>query len=292
MLYSMTGFGKSEATIQNKMVNIEIRSLNSRGFDCNIRLPNYLREKELTIRNSLKDELKRGKVDVFIHVEMPDELKAHSINPTIAKTYAQEIKELADNLSIPTNQLLDIVLHMPNVLAVPEEDLEEEEWEEIEKLIYEAASRVNDFREQEGAKTEKALADSVAVIRGELSELPKFEQDRIKTIKDRINKHLEQNVDAGSIDENRLEQELVFYIEKYDLSEEKMRLNAHLEHFTELLESEDEMTKGKKLNFVSQEIGREINTIGSKANHANIQRHVVEMKDHLEQIKEQLANIL
>lgn len=292
MLYSMTGFGKSEATIQDKLVSIEIRTLNSKGFDCNVRLPNYLREKELLIRNHLKDELVRGKIDVFIHVELPDELQAHAINQTIAKTYALEIQELANSLQISTDNLLETVLKLPNVLSVPEESLDDQEWDEMEKLIYEAASRVNDFREKEGDKTEEMLQQAIELIRSELKQIENFEQERIVTVKERIQKHIEQHVDVNLIDENRLEQELVYYIEKYDLSEEKMRLNAHLDHFNELLHDESTIAKGKKLNFVSQEIGREINTIGSKANHAEIQRHVVVMKDNLEQIKEQLANSL
>lgn len=292
MLYSMTGFGKSEATVQNKLVSIEIRTLNSRGFDCNIRLPNYLSEKELTIRNILSDELKRGKIDIYVYVEMPDELQAHTINTTVANTYATEIKDLAVKLNLSTTEILNTVLKLPNVLTVPEEPLEEDEWEEIEKLIYEAVSRVTNYREQEGDKTEKVLRQAASTIFEELAKIPQYEQDRVDGVKERILKHLEQFVDKSSIDENRLEQELIYYIEKYDLSEEKMRLQANLEHFTELLDDESQITKGKKLNFVSQEIGREINTIGSKANHADIQRHVIMMKDHLEQIKEQLANIL
>lgn len=291
MLYSMTGFGKTEARVQNKLVSIELRSLNSKGFDVNIRMPQYLREKELAVRNLLSSELKRGKIDAFFNVELPDELSAHTINQAVAKTYVNDIQELAEQLGLNSNQILDTVLKLPNVLGVPNEELSDEEWSDIEKLVYEATDRLMNFREQEGAKTEKELLFCINTIREQLQEIPKFEQERIDSVRNRIAKHMEQFVNSAQIDENRLEQELIYYIEKYDLSEEKMRLSAHLDHFEELLD-EDELAKGKKLNFISQEIGREINTIGSKANHADIQRHVVIMKDHLEQIKEQLANIL
>lgn len=287
----MTGFGKAEANIQNKLIQIEIRSLNSRGFDANIRMPNFLRDRELMTRNILSDELKRGKIDVFFNVELPDTLKAQTINQNMAITYAEQLQELAHRLNVLPEDLLSLVIQMPNVMEVPQEEISDEEWNEIEKLLYEATSRIMDYREKEGDKTEDELRSALDIIQQQLDLIPQFEDERTEAVRERISRHIEEYVNIADIDQNRLEQELIYYIEKYDISEEKMRLKAHLEHFIDLLD-EQEISKGKQLNFVCQEIGREINTIGSKANHVNIQKLVIIMKDYLEQIKEQLANVL
>lgn len=294
MIYSMTGFGKAEANIQDKLVQIEIRTLNSKGFDLNVRMPNYLREKEIEVRNLLREKLNRGKIDVYFSIQLPDRLKAHSINQGLAKTYAEQIKEMQGNIGGNVNNISELVLRMPGLLEIPEEEIDEQEWLGIKSVLEGAIKNVQSFRAIEGEKTEIVLEESLNTISENLNQIPKFEQERIDTIRHRISKNLESLIEGIEIDENRLEQEIIFYIEKFDLSEEKVRLVAHVDHFKSLLNLKDEKnkTKGKKLGFISQEIGREINTIGSKANHAEIQRHVVVMKDHLEQIKEQLANIL
>lgn len=290
----MTGFGKAEANIQDKLVQVEIRTLNSKGFDVNVRMPNYLREKEIEVRNLLREHLKRGKIDVYFSIQLPDNLRAHSINQGLAKAYAEQIKTMQQNIGGNVNNISELVLRMPSVLEIPEEEIDEQEWNGIQSVLLQAIENVQDFRSEEGEKTETVLKASLHTILNNLNEIPKFEQERIDTIRQRISKNLETLIENVEIDENRLEQEIIFYIEKFDLSEEKMRLTAHIEHFEKLLNQtgEKNIAKGKKLGFISQEIGREVNTIGSKANHAEIQKHVVVMKDHLEQIKEQLANIL
>lgn len=294
MIYSMTGFGKSEANIQDKLVQVEIRTLNSKGFDVNVRMPNYIREKEIEVRNLLRETLHRGKIDVYFSIQLPDRLRAHSIHQGLAKTYAAQIREMHEEIGGDVNNISELVLKMPGVLEIPEEDIDEKEWSGIRSVLVEAIKRVEEFRQVEGEKTEVVVEGALNTILENLNEIPKFEQERIETIRQRISKNLETLVDHVDLDKNRFEQELIFYIEKFDLSEEKMRLAAHIEHFKGLLAQKDmnSKTKGKKLGFISQEIGREVNTIGSKANHAEIQKHVVVMKDYLEQIKEQLANIL
>lgn len=291
MVYSMTGFGKAETNINGKIIQVEIRALNSKGFDANLRMPNYIRNKELSCRTILSEQLKRGKLDVFFNIQLPEHLAAHSINQGMAKAYSAQILTLAKELNLSTENALELVLKMPNVMEVPEEELAEEEWKAIENALQTACKQVSEFRSLEGAKTEEVFTNALTIIQQNLNELTQYEAERANTVKERIKKNIDAVTDAP-IDENRLEQEIIYYVEKYDISEEKMRLKAHIDHFLSLLDESGTIAKGKKLGFVAQELGREINTIGSKANHAEIQRHVVIMKDHLEQIKEQLANIL
>jgi len=291
MVHSMTGFGKAEGNVHDKLVSVEIKSLNSKGLDINIRMPGFLRERELLLRNQIVEFVKRGKVDVYFNLEMPANKKVHTINEQMVHTYAKSIREMSSEIGAKeVDDLTSLILRMPNVLEPVQEELTDDEWSEIEKVVKSAIDKLNGFRAKEGEDAKQVFVDALKLIEQNLHDLQVYEPERAEKVKERLEKQLE-NISDLNIDENRLEQELIYYIEKYDISEEKSRLTTHISHFRQLLE-ESSPLKGKKLGFVSQELGREINTIGSKANHAEIQRHVVVMKDNLEQIKEQLANVL
>lgn len=292
MLYSMTGFGKAEAMVDDISIQIEIRTLNSKGLDLNIRMPHFLKHKELQIRNLLSQELKRGKVDAYFTLDLPANLQANLINQKVINAYMKQINELASSHNLSLSNDLDTLLKLPNVLSATEQEIEEETWQKIEDLLSQACQRVVEFRTKEGGDMEIILREAIATIAHHLEQIPQYEQERVEKVRERINTGLQNIASQQDIDQNRLEQELIFYIEKFDITEEKVRLAAHLAHFLELADDDQAQAKGKKLNFISQEIGREINTIGSKANHLEIQKHVVNMKDQLEQIKEQLSNIL
>ena len=292
MLYSMTGFGRAEATIQNMHTQIEIRTLNSRGLDLNIRTPQLLKHKEVEIRNILAQELQRGKIDVHFSIDMPANQQASTINADIFTSYLQQLQELTSSHGLQNESMVDVILKLPNVLMASEAELSEESWNQLKNLLLESTKKANNFRLQEGKQLEDELRRCITQIATHLKEIPQYEQERVEKVRERMVEGLRAMQDAVDVDQNKLEQELIFYIEKFDITEEKVRLSAHLDYFLEMVDSDKTKAKGKKLNFISQEIGREINTIGSKANHLSIQKHVVEMKDHLEQIKEQLSNIL
>jgi len=292
MLYSMTGFGRAEATIQNMHTQIEIRTLNSRGLDLNIRTPQLLKHKEVEIRNILAQELQRGKIDVHFSIDMPANQQASTINADIFTSYLQQLQELTSSHGLQNESMVDVILKLPNVLMASEAELSEESWNQLKNLLLESTKKANNFRLQEGKQLEDELRRCITQIATHLNEIPQYEQERVEKVRERMVEGLRAMQDAVDVDQNKLEQELIFYIEKFDITEEKVRLSAHLDYFLEMVDSDKTKAKGKKLNFISQEIGREINTIGSKANHLSIQKHVVEMKDHLEQIKEQLSNIL
>lgn len=287
----MTGYGKSICELPTKRVIIEIKSLNSKQLDINTRLPNIYREKDLVIRNVIGQKLQRGKVDITFHVEsmIPD--KIPQVNEEVIKAYHRQLKDLSDNLGLKDNtDFLRIIMPMPDTLKVEQPELDEAEWSAIYDSLHEAVSQVNDFRKQEGEAMLNDVKQHNQDIRMALSKLAPFEEQRTLKIRDRIKEHLEAFGDNGNIDENRFEQELIYYLEKLDISEEKVRLSHHLQYFEETLNEEGPV--GKKLGFISQEMGREINTLGSKANDADIQRSIVMMKDDLEKIKEQILNIL
>lgn len=288
MLYSMTGFGKAEATIANIQIKIEIRALNSKGLDLSVKCPSMFREFELPIRNHIAKQLQRGKVDVFINAQQAKEAQSQTINQELVQAYIQELKHIAELSNVEPSNLIETAMRLPNVLD-HEAEISEDYLPSILALIDESCQKLMNYREKEGAETAIILNESIGYIQNHLLEIPAYEQQRIDTVRQRIVTALEQLPIA--VDDNRLEQELIYYIEKFDIAEEKTRLTIHINHFKELMQSDD-IQKGKKMSFLTQEIGREINTIGSKANHVQIQQHVVEMKDHLEQIKEQLANTL
>ena len=290
MIRSMTGYGKAEGVIGNRKYSVEVRSLNSKQFDLNIRMPSVFREKEMGLRKLLRESVIRGKCDFFLSYEQdPSEVK-HEINTKLVQTYISQLEALADSSGVKGENLLGMAIRMPEALQSPQEQLDDDVWVGIEKLITHALNAFNTFRETEGAATLEDFNKRIKIIRDESINLDPLLDARLSRIRSRIKTNLSEAIDRSKIDENRFEQEVIFYIEKTDVSEERTRLAAHCNHFDEILA--DGIGQGKKLGFIAQEIGREINTLGSKANDADIQRLVVQMKDELEKIKEQVLNIL
>ena len=288
MLLSMTGFGKSNGVFESKKVSVEIRSLNSKGLDLSLKIASPYRDLETAIRKMLSENLDRGKVDVGIFIESTNESLNNIINNEVATKYYSAIKKLNESWGEAPQDYLSIVLRMPEVLNTQTAELTEEEKKWILNLVEETCGKLNDFRAQEGAALKKEFELRIGQIRSLLSQIEAFEDIRILQIKERILKGLKELEHPG-LDQNRLEQEMIFYLEKLDVSEEKMRLTNHLNYFIETMSSP---LSGKKLGFIAQELGREINTLGSKSNHGDMQRLVVEMKDNLEKIKEQVLNTL
>ena len=288
MLLSMTGFGKSNGVFESKKVSVEIRSLNSKGLDLSLKIASPYRDLETAIRKMLSENLDRGKVDVGIFIESTNESLNNIINNEVATKYYSAIKKLNESWGEAPQDYLSIVLRMPEVLNTQTSELTEEEKKWILNLVNETCGKLNDFRAQEGAALKKEFELRIGEIRSLLSQIEAFEDIRILQIKERILKGLKELEHPG-LDQNRLEQEMIFYLEKLDVSEEKMRLTNHLDYFIETMSSP---LSGKKLGFIVQELGREINTLGSKSNHGDMQRLVVEMKDNLEKIKEQVLNTL
>ncbi len=287
----MTGFGKAEFEVNNKKITIEIKSLNSKQIDINTRTPVLYREKDIIIRKALSEKLVRGKVDFNIYVENLGEESNSKINEPILKGYYNQLSGVSKELDLPVDQsTLQAVMRLPDVVKTEYETLDEQEWDTIYANILSALDDINDFRDKEGQALATDILGNVKSIRTLLSEIEPFEQQRIEVIKNRLTDNLEALKMNGSVDQNRFEQELIFYLEKLDINEEKVRLANHCEYFFETAKQNG--ASGKKLGFISQELGREINTIGSKANESNIQRIVVQMKDHLERVKEQLLNVL
>jgi uncharacterized protein (TIGR00255 family) len=290
MIQSMTGFGKAEIDLPGKKITIEIKSLNSKQLDVNTRIPAAYREKEIEIRNMLAQEVERGKVEFIITLDAIGKSVSSAINQTVVKNYYEEIKGLSENLNIalPT-EWFSIILRLPEAIKTEVTELDEKEWVAVQQAIKKALKSLNAFRKQEGLMLENVFIDKIDKIEQLLKEIDLYETERVEKVKNRIQEGLAKT-DFGSYDENRFEQELIYYIERLDINEEKSRLSNHLKYFVETLRSEK--SQGRKLGFISQEIGREINTLGSKSNHALIQKLVVQMKDELEQIKEQIFNVL
>jgi uncharacterized protein (TIGR00255 family) len=286
MIQSMTGYGKAVAECSDKKITIEIRSLNSKSIDLNTRLPFLYKEKELDIRKVLSEKLQRGKVDFTVNTEATADNKAQQINPEIIKAYINEFKAIVPEATDP--ELLAIVMRLPDVMAFTCKELDEEEWNIFLKVLYEAIDNLNEFRIAEGKVLEQDFIQRINKIKELLVQVEPFEKERIQTLKDRFTKNLEEL--STEYDPNRFEQELIYYLEKLDITEEKVRLKNHCEYFLESLNSNE--SEGKKLGFICQEIGREINTLGSKSNHSEMQKIVVQMKDELEKVKEQVLNIL
>ncbi len=287
----MTGFGKSECELTDKRVSIEIKALNSKQFDMQARIPNVFREKELDIRTLMSNKLERGKVEMIISVDETAGYENFTINKSLAKKYYEQIMILSADLGLePDDQILSTLLKLPDVMKAEPKELKEDEWTIVISAIEDAISKCNDFRHMEGAKLEADFENRIGLILGLLGGLEPFEEDRIIKIRTKFKKDLLENIAEQEIDKNRLEQEIIFYLEKIDITEEKTRLKSHCDYF--LITLSELVSNGKKLSFISQELGREINTIGSKANDYNIQKIVVQMKDELEKIKEQLMNIL
>jgi len=291
MIKSMTGFGKHTVEVKNNVITIEIRTLNSKQLDLNLRSPINYKENELEARNLASNLLQRGKIDVNINIEHKSAENAPVINTELAQHYYQELNSLSRKLGVdaPSNYL-EMILKMPDVLATQQEEIDPEEWQLVLDGLAAACKSVDNFRTQEGKLIEEEFIARIKVITGLLSDVTPFENERAAKVKERIQTNLNSLALDNQPDQNRLEQEMIYYIEKLDISEEKSRLKKHCDYFIETLKDKD--AQGKKLGFISQEIGREINTLGAKANDVNIQKIVVLMKDELEKIKEQLFNIL
>ena len=285
----MTGFGKATGTFQTKKVSVEIRSLNSKSIDLNARIASQYREVEPAIRKLVATELSRGKVDVSVSIDSIGEESATKLNAALAKSYYQDLKSINDVIGENTEDYLTLIMRMPDIYNTERESLSEEEKAWVLGLVKEATDKLNDFRRKEGLELEAEFEARIEDIRGFLADIPKYENERIEIIRERMKKGLEDLQAKNGYDENRFEQEMIFYIEKLDVSEEKMRLSNHLDYFLETMKTG---VAGKKLGFISQEIGREINTLGSKSNHAQMQVLVIGMKDSLEKIKEQILNTL
>lgn len=287
----MTGFGKAEFEVNNKKFTIEIKSLNSKQIDINTRTPALYREKDIIIRKALSEKLERGKVDFNIYVENLGDESNSKINEPILKAYYNHLSKISSDLSLPVDQsTLQSCMRLPDVVKTEYETLDEMEWETIYTNILGALNDINDFRDTEGQALEADIVGNVQAISQLLKDVEPFEKQRIEALKIRLMDNLEALRMNVNVDENRFEQELIFYLEKLDINEEKVRLANHCEYFFETVKQKG--SSGKKLGFISQELGREINTIGSKANNTEIQRIVVQMKDHLERVKEQLLNVL
>lgn len=290
MILSMTGFGKAVVEMNDKKITAEIKSLNSKQLDLTIRIPQQYRECELPLRSLVAAELERGKVDLAITVESNAGTSQSVINKSLASEYKKQIEELAQEVGIPEPEdWYSVLLRMPDIMKTEMPDMDDAEKEALNDAVSNAIKELVAFRTQEGNRLEQFFKEKIENIQQLLNEVPKYEQERIEKIRGRIVDALEK-LKNEDYDKNRLEQEMIFYIEKLDIAEEKLRLQNHLDYFLSTMETGH--GQGKKLGFISQEMGREINTLGSKANHAELQRIVVRMKDQLEQIKEQVLNVM
>lgn len=288
MIQSMTGYGKSVLQLPTKKITIEIKSLNSKSLDLIVRIPSYYKEKELDVRKKLANELIRGKVDFSIFVEMTADETSTIVNPGVVKNYIQQLKNIVETASNNELELLKMAIQMPDALKTEREELDENEWNLINQTVDEAVKEIIQYRIDEAAALEDDFRTRIANIRSYLDEVKALDNQRIEFVKERLKKAIDDL--KVTVDENRFEQELIYYLEKLDINEEKVRLENHLNYFLQTLETED--SNGRKLGFIVQEMGREINTTGSKANFAPMQKAVIQMKNELEQIKEQILNIL
>ena len=285
MILSMTGFGRAETVYKGKKITVDIKSLNSKNFDLNVKVPLRYKEKEFDIRKLLNDKILRGKVDCYISCESLEENNDVKINQDVVKNYMTQLREVgSDALEF---ELLKMAVRMPDILSTKSSELEDDEWKALLEVVQESVDRFIEFRQTEGNQLAEEIEKIVQNIEYNLSEVAQYEEERIQPIKDRYISALKN---FENVDETRYYQEMVYFVEKLDISEEKVRLSQHIKYYLEVMKNED--FNGKKLGFIAQEMGREINTLGSKANHSEIQKLVVEMKDDLEKIKEQTLNVL
>ena len=292
MIQSMTGYGKATAELSDKKINVEIKSLNSKAMDLSTRIAPLYREKEIEIRNEIAKALERGKVDFSLWIDKKDACELITpINQDVVVAYYERIRTISETTGIPAPEdWFSTLLRMPDVMTKNDiQELSEEEWKAVNATVHQAIQSQVDFRIQEGAALEKKFREKISNIAKLLTSVDPYEKERVEKIKERITDALEKTISVD-YDKNRLEQELIYYIEKLDINEEKQRLSNHLKYFINTME--DGSGQGKKLGFIAQEMGREINTLGSKSNHAEMQKIVVQMKDELEQIKEQVLNVM
>jgi uncharacterized protein (TIGR00255 family) len=291
MILSMTGFGDASEEINNKVFSIEIKSLNGKSTDIRFKSNLNLKEKELELRKIILDKGLRGKFDVNLNIESPDAEETSNLNFSLMDAYVKALKTFAERHKISDDGMIPALVRLPNVVQLTEEEINDEEWVIIEKLTRNAVDKLNEFRASEGESLKADILVSVESINTLLTQIDEFEPGRIDALKERIKKNLNLYLSKENVDENRFEQEVIYYLEKLDINEEKVRLSQHCQFFVDEVNS-DELQKGKKLSFISQEMGREINTLGAKAQQTDIQQLVVQMKDDLERIKEQVLNIL
>ncbi|WP_298221496.1 YicC/YloC family endoribonuclease [Flavobacterium sp.] len=286
MIQSMTGFGKATLQLPSKKITVEVKSLNSKGLDLNVRMPSVYRELELGLRNEIALQLERGKIDFSIYVEMTGEQTSTKINVPIVKSYISQMKAVIADAD--ETELMKMAVRMPDATKTERDEIDENDWAEIQKVIKEALQNIANFRLDEGKSLEQEFLLRIGNIRQYMTDALALDPERVQAIKDRLQTAIEEL--KVNVDENRFEQELIYYLEKLDITEEKVRLTTHLDYFIETIKGKE--ANGRKLGFITQEMGREINTMGSKANHAQMQKLVVMMKDELEKIKEQVLNVL
>lgn len=282
----MTGFGKASLQLAAKKITVEVKSLNSKGLDLNVRIPSVYREMELGLRNEVAARLERGKIDLAVYIELTGEQTSTKINVPIVQAYMQQMKAVLPQAD--ETELMKMAVRMPDALKTEREEIDENDWVEIQKVIQEALTNIAQFRVDEGASLHKEFTLRIGNIRRYMQEALALDPERVQAIKDRLQTAIAEL--QVQVDDNRFEQELIYYLEKLDITEEKVRLTNHLDYFIETLQGAE--ANGRKLGFITQEMGREINTMGSKANHATMQKLVVQMKDELEKIKEQVLNVL
>lgn len=286
MIQSMTGFGKASLQLPTKKITVEIKSLNSKGLDLNTRMPSVFREMELGLRNQLSQKLERGKIDFSLYVEITGEETSSKINVPIVKGYINQMKAVIPNAD--ETELMKMAVRMPDALKTERDEIDENDWKQIQTVIDQSLENMMQFRRDEGVALEKEFLHRIANIMTLMNNAVAYDAERIETVKTRLKTALDEL--QANVDQNRFEQELIFYLEKYDITEEKVRLENHLNYFIETLAGTE--ANGRKLGFITQEMGREINTMGSKSNHSEMQKLVVMMKDELEKIKEQVLNVL
>ena len=286
MIQSMTGFGKATLQLPGKKITIEVKSLNSKGLDLNVRMPSVYREMELGLRNQISTVLERGKIDFSIYVETSAELTASKVNVPIVKAYINQLREVYAEAD--ETELMKMAVRMPDALKTDREEIDENDWVQIQTVIDESLANIVNFRKDEGQSLEKEFQLRIGNIRSLMEQALALDPERVQAIKDRLQTAISEL--KVNVDENRFEQELIYYLEKLDITEEKVRLTNHLDYFLETIKGNE--ANGRKLGFITQEMGREINTMGSKSNHAQMQKIVVMMKDELEKIKEQVLNVL
>lgn len=286
MIQSMTGFGKATLQLPTKKITVEVKSLNSKGLDLNVRMPSVYREMELGLRNQIALKLERGKVDFSIFIESTAEQTSTKVNVPIVKAYIKQLREVYADAD--ETELMKMAIRMPDTMKIERDEIDENDWVQIQTVIEEALQNILNFRRDEGISLEKEFQLRIGNIRQYMTEALALDPERVQAIKDRLQTAISEL--KVNVDENRFEQELIYYLEKLDITEEKVRLTNHLDYFLETINGTE--ANGRKLGFITQEMGREINTMGSKSNHAQMQKLVVQMKDELEKIKEQVLNVL
>jgi len=291
MVLSMTGFGQAQEVVGNQKFSLELKSLNGKASDIRLKVPSYYKDKEMIVRRTLLKGAMRGKIDANLSIVSDTGDDEFGINTALYKKYFNELLEIHQSIDAPTGDLASAILRIPNVVSSRDEEISDEEWKVVESIMAKAVESLNAFRADEGKAMYKDLMSSRDIIANGIPKVEPFEEERIERLKERLNRNLNEFKQSDAVDHNRFEQEMIYYLEKLDINEEKVRLAQHCEYFQEVINNSD-LEKGKKLQFIAQEMGREINTLGAKAQHSEIQQIVVSMKEALEKIKEQVLNIV